>query len=297
MVSRTDPWLETLRDALDHVEYGVVLLDAELTSRFINRAFCTMWAFPREAAAAAQPFQRLMQHGHTHAHYKVDDVEAYVSERIARVKEGHDERLLRLLDGRVIKFACIPLPQGGRMLTYADQTELFNAIAKLEAIVNIDELTQIYNRRHLYALGQKETALAQRYGRPLSVVMLDIDHFKHINDQYGHAAGDAVIRAVARRCSETVRAVDAAGRLGGEEFALLLPETGAQSAEQAAERLRAAIADMDVWSGSDRLRVTISAGVAAWGNGDAGFDDLLKRADRALYAAKHGGRNRVCREN
>lgn len=289
-----DEWLENLRDALDHIDYGVVLLDRTLTSRFINRAFCEMWAFPQADANQLHSFARIMQHGYTHAHYKVDDVDAYVAERIARVEKGHDTRLLPLLDGRVIRFACIPLPFGGRMLTYADQTELVNTIQKLESVVNIDELTQIYNRRYLYVLGQNEVAMSRRYGRTLSVLMLDIDHFKRINDAHGHSVGDAVIRAVARSCREIGRSTDSAGRLGGEEFAVLLPETSLAAALQVGERLCSTIAKVDIWTGSEKVRVTISVGVAQWHDADAGFENLLRRADAALYAAKRSGRNRVC---
>ena len=291
-----DKWLETLRDALDHVEYGIVLLDQTLTARFINRAFCDMWAFPRGDAQQPVSFERIMQHGYMRGHYKVDDPVAYVAERLERVIAGNDSRMLRLVDGRVIQFACIPLPQGGRMLTYIDETELVNAIEKLESIVNIDELAQIYNRRYLYSLGQNEVALARRHGRMLSVVMLDIDHFKNINDLYGHAIGDLVIRAVAQCCVDTGRTTDSAGRIGGEEFALVLPETSIAAALQAGERLRAAIAEMNVWTGSENLCVTVSVGAAQWRESDAGFEDLMRRADAALYAAKRGGRNRVCGE-
>jgi diguanylate cyclase (GGDEF)-like protein len=291
-----DNRLETLREALDHVEYGVVLLDQTLTARFINRAFCDMWTFPKEEAQQPVPIERIMQQAYTLAHYEIDDPTADIADRLEHVIAGNDTRLLRLVDGRFIKFTCIPLPQGGRMLTYADETELFNVIEKLKSVVNIDELTQIYNRRYLYSLGEKEVALSRRHGRALSVVMLDIDHFKDINDIYGHAAGDAVIRAVAQRCLETGRSTDSAGRIGGEEFGLVLPETTIEAALQAGERLRKAIAEMHVWAGSDKLHVTISVGAAQWRECDAGFEEVMRRADAALYAAKHGGRNRVCGE-
>jgi diguanylate cyclase (GGDEF)-like protein len=201
--------------------------------------------------------------------------------------------MLRLTDGRTIKFECIPLPQGGRMLTYADQTELVRAVEQLEAVVNIDHLTQIFNRRYLYARGEQETALARRHRRPLSLLMLDIDHFKQVNDVHGHAAGDVVLHAVAQCCQTTKRATDLAGRLGGEEFAVVLPETPLPQALQAAERLRRAVAANGVQLGDRNLTVTASFGVACLQESDADFSSLLRRADAALYVAKHDGRNRV----
>lgn len=292
-----EKWLETLRDALDLVEYGVLLLDEKLVARFVNQAFREMWTFPEIAPDQTWNFERIMRHGHHQDwHYAVSDgdLDSYVADRIARVRAGHDgPRMLRLTDGRSIKFQCIPLPQGGRMLTYADVTELVRAVEQLEAVVNIDHLTQIHNRRYLYARGEQETALARRHGRPLSLVMLDIDHFKKVNDLHGHPAGDAVLHAVAQCCNNTKRVTDLAGRLGGEEFAVLLPETPLPQAMQAAERLRQAIAAGSVHIDGRELNVSASFGVACLQASDADFGALLQRADTALYRAKREGRNRV----
>lgn len=289
-------WLETLRDALDHVEYGVLLLDDELRAQFINKAFRQMWSLPEPVPGQIHTFETLMLHGRYTGAYQIpeDKLEAYVAERIARVKSGHDgPRLLRLMDKRVIKFECIPLPQGGRMLTYADQTELIRTVEKLEEVVNIDELTKLHNRRYLYVQGQIEVSRAQRYGRPVSVVMLDLDHFKQVNDVYGHASGDALLVAVARCCRNATRASDVVGRLGGEEFGIVLPETPHEAALTVAEKLRAGIAENAVDLGSVKLHATASLGVATLTAHDKGLEDLLRYADHAMYAAKQGGRNRV----
>lgn len=294
--SQMDKWLETLRDALDLVEYGVVLLDEDLNTRFINQAFREMWAFPQTSQGEVRSFESILHHGNAQGHYNVPEngVAAYLADRIARVRAGRDgPRMLKVADGRTIKFECIPLPQGGRMLTYGDQTELVRMVDQLEAVVNIDELTQICNRRYYYQRGAQEFALTRRHDRALSVVMMDIDFFKQVNDLHGHATGDAVLHAVAQCCQSVVRTTDLVGRVGGEEFAVLLPETAHEKALQAAERLRSAITGIRVQHDTTALQVTASFGVASIGNGDDSFDVLMRRADAALYDAKHSGRNRV----
>jgi len=165
--------------------------------------------------------------------------------------------------------------------------------SELTRLATIDPLTAAANRRHFLAQAEQEMERASRYRRALSVVMIDIDHFKDVNDGHGHAAGDAVLTAVASVCRELLRDVDCFGRVGGEEFALVLPETTLAGAVEAAERLRRAIAEAVVPFGGVDLAVTASLGVAERRDGEAEFDRLLARADLALYRAKAAGRNRV----
>lgn len=166
--------------------------------------------------------------------------------------------------------------------------------ALMHRMATTDALTGIANRRQILALGERETRRAQRYGKPLAVLMIDIDRFKTINDRWGHPVGDRVIRDAAERMRGLLRDVDLCGRLGGEEFTVILPETDAPGAIALAERLRQAIAAADTVraEGGEGVRYTISLGVATLGAADAGFDALLQRADRALYHAKEAGRNR-----
>jgi two-component system cell cycle response regulator len=157
-----------------------------------------------------------------------------------------------------------------------------------------DELTGLYNRRYVFA---HLNELSARIGEPnaFAVAIFDIDHFKQVNDQYGHPAGDEVLRELARRAERQVRSVDLVGRMGGEEFIVVMPETSLPNAVAVAERLRAAVAD-PLFTLSDtgqKLPVTISIGVTIAGDPDDMIDTILKRADDALYSAKHGGRNRV----
>src|SRR5271154_5754643 len=159
----------------------------------------------------------------------------------------------------------------------------------------IDELTGLYNRRYLLAHLDELIARVSRDGLDAAVLLVDIDHFKQVNDTYGHAAGDDVLREVAARATNTVRSVDLVARLGGEEFAVVMPETGPAIAAAVGERLRLAIANepFTIRASHERLPITVSVGITSAIAGGDDRDRLLKRADDALYCAKADGRNRV----
>jgi len=176
--------------------------------------------------------------------------------------------------------------------TYRLAHELKREKARAEELARVDFLTNLANRRAFYEEGERELQSLQGSNRPAAVVMLDIDHFKSVNDRYGHAAGDSVIRAVAELIRANLRASDIAGRLGGEEFALLLPDTAAATVLVAAERLRAATEALLVEQDGVRINFTLSIGVAVLAD-DATLDQWVARADAALYRAKQAGRNRV----
>jgi diguanylate cyclase (GGDEF)-like protein len=163
---------------------------------------------------------------------------------------------------------------------------------RAEKLARTDVLTGLNNRRSFYELGEASLRHAKRYRHPAVLVMLDIDFFKSINDRFGHGAGDTVIRTVAQLIREQHRTTDITGRLGGEEFAVLLPETPLLEALLVAERLRAHIAGHVVVHEPHTLQVTVSAGVAAW-QPDETLGELIARADAALYTAKNSGRNNV----
>jgi diguanylate cyclase (GGDEF)-like protein len=164
----------------------------------------------------------------------------------------------------------------------------------LAVAANTDPLTGISNRRHFTPALNAELERARRHSQPLAVLMLDIDHFKQINDRYGHAAGDETIRCLAQLCRQSLRSFDLVARLGGEEFALMLPSTDLKSALAAAERLRQQAALLQVvGERGERFDFTVSIGVAAMAPGDDA-SALLARADKGLYRAKQTGRNRVC---
>jgi len=164
--------------------------------------------------------------------------------------------------------------------------------AQMERMAVTDELTGMYNRRYFYRLAEERLEAAAAGGAPLSVVLFDIDHFKQVNDRWGHFVGDEVLRRLARIVEREAPSERVLARFGGEEFVLLLPGADGEAAERTAERLRVAVADAVMPAESGTLRVTISLGVAERRRGDR-LDALLRRADEALYHAKSKGRNRV----
>jgi diguanylate cyclase (GGDEF)-like protein len=163
----------------------------------------------------------------------------------------------------------------------------------LEMIAAIDWLTGIYNRRHFETVAHAELARSQRYIRPLSVLMIDIDRFKAVNDRFGHAVGDRVLQVVADVCRAAKRDTDVVARLGGEEFTILLPETTDSAAAQFAERLRYQVRDCSFTVEGQKLPITISIGIAGATLETSGIEELMRLADQALYEAKHSGRDRV----
>ncbi len=175
------------------------------------------------------------------------------------------------------------------------QDELREKNAQLEALSVTDALTGLANRRHLMTKLDQEVQRARRYKTPLSVVMIDIDHFKQVNDTYGHAMGDEVLRGIGKMLKAGVRTTDLAARYGGEELTLVLPHTDLPAAIQVADALRQRFAELDHTHDGVTIRKTASMGVAARdGQGEVpNAEDLLKYADEALYRAKEGGRNRV----
>ena len=167
---------------------------------------------------------------------------------------------------------------------------------ELRRLATTDPLTGVFNRRQFFESGRQEFLRARRYDKTLSLLMLDIDHFKVVNDRWGHATGDRVLVALAEIIGAIVRDQDTIGRLGGEEFAVILPETESSGALTSAERLRAAVEQTAIACASDDgevFRVTVSIGVAASTSDDVSFEAVLACADKRLYAAKGSGRNRV----
>lgn len=179
---------------------------------------------------------------------------------------------------------------GSQIAVAFENTRLFT---RMEQLAMVDNLTGIFNRRHFFLLAQREFERAERYDRPFAVIMLDIDHFKRVNDTLGHSVGDQTLQAFAKLCERTIRRVDLIGRYGGEEFSIILPETNLEQARAAAERLRKVIEEFEVVTNNGTVRLTVSVGISARTSQHETLAALIDRADGGLYAAKEAGRNRV----
>jgi len=172
------------------------------------------------------------------------------------------------------------------------QTELEAVIAQANEVSHTDALTLLANRKQIIADLQRQVMFSERYQEPFSISMLDFDHFKEINDTYGHAAGDEVLRFVALQLRDHVRLPDLVGRYGGEEFLVLLPNSTVKAASEQAERLCSQVRTTPIVCGKLVIHMTISIGIAQYRIHQENWEQLLERADRALYQAKMNGRDR-----
>lgn len=243
--------------------------------------------------------------GRRFADFLTADSQAIFRERFPRfIRDGSIKDLeLELVRGDgtpmpVLVSATAVKDAAGRLVTSRttvfDNTEQKRLEARLERLARTDALTSLGNRRDFYEQAAREIAQARRHGDALSLLLMDIDHVKKINDGYGHAGGDQVLRQLSRSLGAVLRETDLPARLGGEEFAVLMPRTSTEHAVAVAERLRHAMAHTRVELDDGRtIRFTVSIGVSSWRPDDTDVDAPLQRADEALYRAKHGGRDRV----
>lgn len=217
---------------------------------------------------------------------------------VARFFDAEEAQAELLTDNRHLDLRISPLRDDrgkmiGRLVVWRDISDLIDVRSKLETLAITDELTGVYNRRHFMKLAESQVLHARRHGRSLAMGLIDLDYFKGINDTYGHAAGDRALAAFAHLIRENVRDFDVFGRLGGEEFGLLMPDTEVEQAFQAAERLRVIVEASHIFPGDGESSITFSLGLGMLEGEKDTLGSLLRRADHALYAAKHAGRNRV----
>jgi diguanylate cyclase (GGDEF)-like protein/PAS domain S-box-containing protein len=286
---------QLFRNVLENAPIGMALVALDNHFKQVNQAFCRIAGYTWEELMA------LTTSDITHP----DDNKSYQT-IVQRLKDGEidayeiEKRYLHK-DGTIVWVqltASLLRNESGKPYQIIKQVQDITGRKQLEFDLerqaHTDYLTGLANRRHFLKLAEHEFAHVRRYGGDLAVAMLDLDHFKNINDSYGHQVGDIVLKTLAALCHQMLRNVDVIGRIGGEEFAILFPETDMQEAHEIVERLRIAIANKDVPTAENgAIRFTASIGIATYTPSDADIDILLNRADKALYEAKMTGRNRV----
>lgn len=284
---------EQLKLIMDAVPAMIAYLDRDGCYRMVNRTYCDWLARKPEEVIGKRPEQLWPP-----------KVWQRMNANLNRVLKGEvikteNERVFPDGSSRILDFSLLPHYHGenevvGMFVLAVDVTERKQTENQLRLLASTDPLTGAENRRSFLEAGSEEIARAKRYGQPFSIVMCDLDHFKRLNDSFGHDAGDAVLVRFAELCRETVRgSLDRVGRLGGEEFALLLPQTDLDGAMKLAERLRLLCHDNECEYEGERLRYTCSLGVAEWHPNDGDLRTTMVRADAALYVAKANGRDQV----
>ncbi len=281
--------------ALEAAANAIAITDKHGTLQWVNRAWVTLTGYSKEESIGQNV--RIIKSGkHDQAFYRkmwqtILAGEVWRGELVNRRKDGslyyEEETITPVLDdqGNVTHFIAIKL----------DITERKEAESSLERLARTDALTGINNRRHLFELAVHEFEVARRYGHPLSVIMLDLDHFKDVNDTFGHAVGDQILQSVTQVARSQLRDVDLIGRYGGEEFVIILPVTSARQSSLVAERIRGGVESLRIETDKGPASVTLSLGIAEMFHApqDGSVDDMIRRADEALYAAKKAGRNRA----
>lgn len=243
-------------------------VDLVIVHKSVSREHCRIW---RDASG-----------------YRIRDLAATNTTRVNETRIASDTMLA---DGDQITV-------GESILKFISQDSVEASYhEEIYQLATHDALTELYNRRHFIEMADKEIARAIRHERPLSLCIIDVDLFKPVNDRYGHISGDEVLRQIALLLRRHARTDDLAARIGGEEFALMLPECDAEAARVFAERLREAVADAEFTPGGEPQRITVSIGIAELAPGRDVRPALMAAADTALYRAKSEGRNRVCVED
>ena len=285
---------DLLREATAVLSEGFALFDPEDRLILCNGSFAEFYGMPPKALEGRHFSWFARTYLARHYPELEPDQRAALLATILRSHESADgsPREIRAAE-RWYVMRCSRMLNGCRVLLRSDVTHLKRVEEELRRLATIDELTELYNRRFFFAQGRRLLERCRQNAQPVGLLLFDLDHFKSINDSFGHEAGDAVLRAVALCCRRTLRPGDLVARLGGEEFAVLLPESDRSQATRVAERLRRALAALEVPCDRTRIRITVSIGLATPEDTPGGLDSLLAAADRALYAAKRGGRDRV----
>jgi diguanylate cyclase (GGDEF)-like protein len=272
---------------IENMNDGVMVLDAQNRVVDLNLAAQTDLNLPTDFQIG-EPVEKILSPWPKIAAQFLDMHQAHIELALDASPQAHLDLSITPLVDRRGQFV-------GRLIVWRDITRLKQVQAELEKHATMDALTQVFNRRHFLELAEQELKRTKRFRHTLVIVLMDIDYFKQINDTFGHAAGDQVLYAFAKLCRENIREMDIFARFGGEEFVLLMPETGLDQAYGAVERLRLKVMQASFSFGKQRAAITCSFGLAAYAKERDTLDMVLHRADQALYTAKQTGRNCVVR--
>jgi|GEM_PF-888665 len=267
---------------------------------FINPAALNMLGYVLEEVIGHDQHALFHHHRPDGSHYPHAECPIHLTQSDGQYRNVEDTFIRKHGERFDVNLSVTPIIEAGRnngvVVVFQDITSRKRMEAELQRLATTDTLTGIANRRHFMRQLDLELERVRRYGKAAALLMLDLDHFKCVNDEYGHAAGDAVLRHFVDLTLRRLRRVDIFGRIGGEEFCILLPDTGLDGALEFAETLRrqvAAGACEDARAASVAIHYTVSIGVSGCGDGHCDADAILAQADLALYKAKTGGRNRV----
>ena len=296
-LKEAETWFSSLLDGVN--EFGVASLDATGRIESVNASV------PRQTGYEPDHLigQTLEVFGA--AEISIDSLTAaeqiaiasrdgwHLNENWQQRKDGTNFWCQRLIAVRSVKEELSEGDISGYTVIFREGQQRAVDIHRLKQMLTRDHLTGAYNRMHFFEIAEKEFARRRRYGQALSLVAIDVDRFKQVNDRYGHVIGDAVLKGFAHRCMSPLRPMDTMARIGGEEFVILLPSTTAVGAAQLAERLRENLASTPIQALDTEIPITGSFGCAELHSGSSTLTELMNAADKALYEAKHTGRNRV----
>ena len=281
-------------DAMESLPNGFVLYDKDDRLVICNERYREIYAESAEYIVPGATFEEIIRNGVENGQYPdaIGNEEAWIAQRL-EMHQNPGEPIEQHLPGDTwLRVQERRTSEGGLVGFRFDITELKRQERELIRLAWTDSLTDAMNRHRFMDLAGKEVERARRRNSELSLLLLDADHFKQINDKYGHAAGDAILKGLVERWTRSLRSHDLIGRIGGEEFSILLPDANAAHAMRTAERLRKEIAEVPFAFEGQLLRVTVSIGVATLAAGED-LPALMQRADRALYRAKEAGRDEV----
>lgn len=280
-----------------HVEEGIVIIDRNSEIVFFNEGAEKIFGYMANEIIGQKLDSLLPERFHIQHDMLVQEF-ASGETRTRTSEERHRQIYGRRKNGDEFSAAAAIFDLSSRDEKYygAVVRDISNSRKTEEELLRLaatDPLTGAFNRREFTVIAEREALRSNRYHHPLSVLMLDIDHFKRLNDTYGHAAGDKVLQRFTMICANALRNVDVFGRWGGEEFVALLPETDIQGASVIAERLRKLMADNVLTYNDHKIEFTVSIGIAEFKDGETSIDGVLSRADNAVYDAKKAGRDRI----